>query len=322
MITVSDLSKTYKRGRSKVQALKQVSFTVEEGEVFAFIGPNGAGKTTLMECLLGLIWPTTGTILINGHSPTHLEVRRITGFLPERAKYDKWMSPREFVGYHYLLGGGDWNKRKVAVEGALDRVGLIQAARSRPVKTFSKGMLQKVGLAQMLVHTPRVCFLDEPTSGLDPPGRNMVRDLIRQWKQEKVTVVLNSHNLDDVERVCDRVAFVNAGTIDIVDQRESAEQTVTVMVRWIGPEDTEKRLKEIASQFDVMLYLPDREETAALPESDGGFCRFVLRARHQMPGLVRSLINAQIDLEEVFFERKNLSDLFANIKENENTTDD
>jgi ABC-2 type transport system ATP-binding protein len=312
LITVSNLSKSYKLGKTRIRALNEVSFSVREGEVFGFTGPNGAGKTTLMECLLGLIWPTTGSIEINGRGPTHLEVRRITGFLPERPKYDSWMNAREFVAYHYLLSGGQWSQRKKAVEAVLDMVELDDAARSRPLLTFSKGMLQRIGLAQILVGKPRLCFLDEPTSGLDPLSRNLVRDVIRKWKADNVTVILNSHNLDEVERVCDRVAFVDAGNITIVDELPSVEQAASVIVRWVGPEDASQRLTEIARQFDIELHLSETEHSStAAPTSGSSCCRFVLRSRQQMPALARSLVNAQIDVEEIFYDRRSLERLFT-----------
>ena len=297
MISVTNLSKTYKRG--KIKALNDVNFTVNEGEVLGLIGPNGAGKTTLMECMLGLIFPSSGEVQINGYNPSHIEVKKIIGFLPERAKYDSWMNAREFLGYHYMLSRQPLGGAKTAIEEALDTVQLVAEARTRPLSTYSKGMLQRVGLAQMIVGKPRLCFLDEPTSGLDPTSRNVVRDVIRSWKNEKVTVVLNSHNLDEVERVCDRVAFVYGGRIATIEKYGEAEDQFTVIVKWSGPEDAFRRLEEIGKHAELELSL-----------AEGSSARFILSSKQQLPQLARSLVNAQIDVEEMFIEKKGLEKLF------------
>jgi ABC-2 type transport system ATP-binding protein len=294
MLSVVNLTKIYKKG--KVKALDGVNLDVGEGEVLGLIGPNGAGKTTLMECMLGLIWPTAGEVRINGFTPTHLEVRKITAFLPERAKYDPWMTAREFLAYQYMLARGTLTGSKARIEEILDEVELQPDARKRRIKTYSKGMLQRLGLAQMMVGNPRICFMDEPTSGLDPVSRNIVRDAIRKWKEQKVTVIINSHNLDEVERVCDRVAFVSGGRIATVDQPEAnGDGEVCAILRWIGPEDAPDRLREIAGQSGLMVHV-NGDQSAS----------FVLRSRRQLPPLVRSLVNAQIDVQEFFVEKKGL----------------
>ncbi len=182
---------------------------------------------------------------------------------------------------------------------ALDTVQLVAEARNRPLSTYSKGMLQRIGLAQMLVGKPRLCFLDEPTSGLDPTSRNVVRDVIRSWKDENVTVVLNSHNLDEVERVCDRVAFVYGGRIATIEKYGEADDQITVIVKWSGPEDAFRRLEEIGKHAELELSL-----------AEGSSARFILNSKQQLPQLARSLVNAQIDVEEMFIEKKGLEKLF------------
>src|SRR6185437_3520746 len=270
--------------------------SIGDGEVLVLIGPNGAGKTTLMECMLGLIWPTSGEVRINGLAPTHIEVRKITAFLPERAKYDPWMTAREFLAYQYMLARGTLSGSKARIEEILDEVELQPDARKRRIKTYSKGMLQRLGLAQMMVGNPQICFMDEPTSGLDPVSRNIVRDAIRKWKEQNVTVIINSHNLDEVERVCDRVAFVSGGRIATVDQPEAnGDGEVCAVLRWLGPDDAAERLREIAGQSGLTVHV-NGDQSAS----------FVLRSRRQLPPLVRSLVNAQIDVQEVFVEKKGL----------------
>jgi len=294
MLSVVNLTKVYKKGT--VKALDSVNLSIGDGEVLGLIGPNGAGKTTLMECMLGLIWPTSGEVRINGLAPTHIEVRKITAFLPERAKYDPWMTAREFLAYQYMLARGTLSGSKARIEEILDEVELQPDARKRRIKTYSKGMLQRLGLAQMMVGNPQICFMDEPTSGLDPVSRNIVRDAIRKWKEQNVTVIINSHNLDEVERVCDRVAFVSGGRIATVDQPEAnGDGEVCAVLRWLGPDDAAERLREIAGQSGLTVHV-NGDQSAS----------FVLRSRRQLPPLVRSLVNAQIDVQEVFVEKKGL----------------
>ncbi len=297
MISVTDLEKTYKHG--KVKALKGVSLEVAEGQVIGLIGPNGAGKTTLMECMLGLVWPTAGSILINGYTPTHLEVKKITAFLPERAKYDPWMNAREFLGFHYMLARKPIAEARKRIEESLDTVQLAADARNRPLKTFSKGMLQRIALAQMLVGDPKLCFMDEPTSGLDPISRNIVRDVIRNWKKQNVTVVVNSHNLDEVERVCDRVAFVFGGKILNFGENLPGVETLPVIVKITGPEDAVTRIQEISRQSDLVL-----------DSVDATTAKFILTSKNQLPPLTRALVNAQIDVEEMYIDRSELERLF------------
>ncbi len=299
MIQITNLSKIYKKG--KVKALDTVELSINAGEVLGLIGPNGAGKTTLMQCMLGLIRPTSGQILINGFVPNHVAVKQITAFLPERPLFEGWMTARQFLRYHHMLSRRPDSTAKDDVEGALDEVQLQESARNRKIKTFSKGMLQRLGLAQMLVGKPSLCFLDEPTSGLDPISRNIVRDTILKWKAEGATVILNSHHLDEVERVCDRVAFIQRGHIDLVEAtRSMGSDKIQVIVKWLGPDGAPERLKEIASQSAFELEILNQFSA-----------RYQLRDRAEMPILVRALVDAQIDVEEVFTEKTNLENLFT-----------
>jgi ABC-2 type transport system ATP-binding protein len=299
MIEVTGLSKFYRKG--KVKALNDVDLTVEAGEVFGLIGPNGAGKTTLMQCLLGLINPTSGSISIAGHHPQHLAVKRLIAFLPERPLFDGWMTARQFLHYHHMLSQRPPQTARFEIEEVLDTVQLEQQARKRQIKTFSRGMLQRVGIAQMLIGRPQLCFLDEPTSGLDPTSRNLVRDVITRWRQAGVTVILNSHHLDEVERVCDRVAFITSGRIQVVEQTKNVNANrVSIHVKWQGPEGAEPRLTEISEHTSFPHELID-------PYS----ARFTLYCREEIPVLVRSLVNAQFDLDEFFVERSNLEELFT-----------
>ncbi len=208
MIEAEGLRKVFGR---KV-AVADLSLCVAAGEVFGFLGPNGAGKTTAMKMLLGLVHPTAGRGFILGHPVGSREARRWVGFLPEHFRFHDWMTGRELLEFHGQLHGLPAAVRANRIETLLAQVDLADAA-DRPVGTYSKGMQQRLGLAQALIHQPKLVFLDEPTSGLDPIGRILVRDLIVRLRSEGVTVFFNSHILGDVEAVCDRVVFLKRGRV-------------------------------------------------------------------------------------------------------------
>ncbi len=196
----------------RVHAVRGVSFSVEPGEIFGFLGPNGAGKTTTMKMLMGLIHPTAGTGTLLGEPLGNREVRRRLGFLPEHPYFYEYLKPMEFLDFYGRLFSMTAQERKQRSEQLLDRVGLGHAL-DRPLRKFSKGMVQRVGLAQALLNDPDLVVLDEPMSGLDPMGRKDVRDLIYELKQRGKTVFFSSHILQDVEMICDRVAIVVQGQV-------------------------------------------------------------------------------------------------------------
>ena len=193
-------------------AVEDLSLTVRRGEVFGFLGPNGAGKTTSLKMLLGLVAPTGGAGMLLGAPLGDRATRAKVGFLPEHFRFPEWASARELLRFHgRLLELPDAVARERG-ERLLGTVDLLDAAH-RPLRGYSKGMLQRAGLALALLGEPELVFLDEPTSGLDPLGRRLVRDLIRAERDKGVTVFLNSHLLGEVEATCDRVAFVKAGRV-------------------------------------------------------------------------------------------------------------
>lgn len=208
-IETFELSKVYNETKVAVQNL---TMQVEQGEVFGYLGPNGAGKTTSIKMLLGLVRPTAGTALLLGKPISSPAARRRVGFLPEHFRFHEWLRAGEFLDLHGQLCGMSRSDRAQRVPEMLERVGLVEVAR-KPLSTFSKGMLQRIGLAMALLHRPAVVFLDEPTSGLDPFGRLLVRDVIRAARDEGTTVFLNSHLLGEVEITCDRVAFIRRGQV-------------------------------------------------------------------------------------------------------------
>ncbi|HEY4688893.1 MAG TPA: ABC transporter ATP-binding protein [Anaerolineae bacterium] len=226
-IETSHLRKEYNR---KV-AVADLTLSVARGEVFGFLGPNGAGKTTSIKMLLGLVAPTNGEGRLLGKPIGDHAIRARVGFLPENFRFHDWLTADEFLRVHgRLYGMREADCRQRAPE-LLERVGLAEHARKQ-LRAYSKGMKQRVGLAMAMLNRPEVVFLDEPTSGLDPVGRRMVRDVIRELREQGTTVFLNSHLLSEVEVTCDRVAFVKNGVVvKMASLRSLVDGTATVDLR-------------------------------------------------------------------------------------------
>jgi ABC-2 type transport system ATP-binding protein len=213
-IAVRDLRKTYRTpfARKKVEALRGVTFTVERGTIYGFVGPNGAGKTTTIRTLMGLIRPTGGSATILGHPIPSRAARFKLGFLPESPYFYDYLTVGELLDLAGRLFGVPHAERKKRADELIDRVGLGRA-RSQSLKKFSKGMLQRAGLAQALMNDPELVVLDEPMSGLDPIGRKEVRDLILELRDKGKTVFFSSHILTDIEAIADHVAIVARGQL-------------------------------------------------------------------------------------------------------------
>jgi ABC-2 type transport system ATP-binding protein len=214
-IQIDELTKDYAIGfwrRRPYRALDRLTLNIEPGEVFGFLGPNGAGKTTTLKLLMQLIYPTSGRAAILGRPVGDLEVRRRIGYLPENPSFYDYLTAEELLGYFSELFGYSGAERRTRVERLLNRVG-IGAERRLQLRKFSKGMIQRVGIAQALINDPEVIFLDEPMSGLDPLGRRDVRALILELRDQGRTVFFSSHILADAEALCRRVAVVAGGRL-------------------------------------------------------------------------------------------------------------
>src|SRR5216684_8659853 len=214
-IEILGLEKTYSVGfwrKRPKRALHPLHLAVEDGEIFGFLGPNGAGKTTTLKLLMGLIFPTSGSARILGLEWTDPSVKAQIGFLPEQPYFYDYLTARELLEYYAQLSGVPAKERNPRVDAVLQRVGLPDVGGVQ-LRKFSKGMLQRVGIAQAILHNPRVVFFDEPMSGLDPMGRREVRDLMEQLKHEGKTVFFSTHILSDAEALCDRVAIIHLGEL-------------------------------------------------------------------------------------------------------------
>ena len=237
-IEILGLEKTYRVGfwrKLPKRALHPLHLTVEDGEIFGFLGPNGAGKTTTLKLLMGLVFPTSGSARILGHEWTDPQVKARIGFLPEQPYFYDHLTAHELLEYYGQLSGVLAKDRKRRVEEVLERVGL-RDIRGVQLRKFSKGMLQRVGIGQAILHDPKLVFFDEPMSGLDPMGRREVRDLMEQLKNEGKTVFFSTHILSDAEALCDRVAIIHRGELRGVGRVADLTSTVQgkVEVIWQG----------------------------------------------------------------------------------------
>ena len=236
-IHTQDLSKRY----GSTVALSGLTMTVRRGEIFGFLGPNGAGKTTAVKLLVGLIHPTGGQGWVLGAPLGDRETRRHIGYLPELFRYQDWLTGREVLDLHCELAGIPRSDRTDEIDAALAIVGLERRGNDR-VGTYSKGMQQRLGLGTALLGRPELIFLDEPTSALDPVGRHDVREIIRGLKDRGSTVFLNSHLLNEVEQVCDRVAVINRGgvlALGTLDEIRGGDTVVRLRLESVGPDGAE-----------------------------------------------------------------------------------
>jgi ABC-2 type transport system ATP-binding protein len=196
--------------RQRVQAVKNLSLVVQPGEVYGLLGPNGCGKSTTLKILLGLVTPNSGRALVFGQDSREYRSRRDVGFLPENPYFHKFLTAAELLAFHGKICGLSGKKLTARIDELIDLVGL-RDARDRRVGGFSKGMLQRIGLAQALVHDPGLVVLDEPTAGVDPAGSHQIRDLILDLKKRGKTILLTSHLLEQVQEICDRVGIMARG---------------------------------------------------------------------------------------------------------------
>jgi ABC-2 type transport system ATP-binding protein len=293
-IETQDLRKEY---GAKVAVCK-LSLKVPRGSIFGFLGPNGAGKSTSIKMLLGLVKPTTGQAMLLGSPAGDVAVRRRIGFLPEHFRFYDWLTPAELLRFHGRLCQMSTSQLNARIPVLLDLVGLTPH-RDKRIHDFSKGMMQRIGLAQALVHEPDIVFLDEPTSGLDPMGRRLVRDVIRAQRERGATVFLNSHLLSEVEITCDRVAFLRDGEVVASrDLHSFANTEIHVAVR--GRNFTPEALAGLG-------------RWSATTNLEGEQLSLTAISAEVLPVLLRHLVASGAEIYSFMPERASLEDLFMQI---------
>jgi ABC-2 type transport system ATP-binding protein len=298
-IEIQGLEKIYRTGffgNKLKRGLMPLTLSVEEGEVFGCLGPNGAGKTTTLKLLLGLVYPSGGTARILGRPLEDIAVKRLIGYLPEQPYFYDYLTPLELLDYYARLSGVDTRDRRRKVESALARVGMSDSGRTQ-LRKFSKGMLQRVGIAQAIVHDPKLLLLDEPMSGLDPIGRREVRDLVQQLNEEGKTVFFSTHILSDAETLCDRVAVLHKGELkgmgvvaDLLRERRGEVEVV-----FSGAQ----ALAEL-SALGALCHATGDVVRALLPERS---LEAVLAALRKSQARLISVTPVQATLEDYFLER-------------------
>jgi len=301
-ITTNSLSKTFRSGlarRREVRALTEVSLEVQEGEIFGLLGPNGAGKTTFIKILLSLTHPTLGTATVFGVPAHERSARGRIGYLPENHRFPPYLTGGEALNYFGRLSGMSSGDLKTAVPRSLELVGMAQWKAMR-VKRYSKGMLQRLGLAQALLHNPDLLFLDEPTDGVDPVGRKEIRDILRALRGEGKTIFLNSHLLSEVEMISDRVAVLNRGTVAAVG---TVEELTRVEARY--QITVEGELSE-----DVLLEIRGRAYRA---DVSAGSLSVEIRTHEELNKLIDLLRQHGVMITSVTPMRATLEDSFMNL---------
>lgn len=282
----------------KKVAVRNLSLSVRRGSIFGFLGPNGAGKSTSIKMLLGLVKATNGSATVLGAPAGDVEIRRKIGFLPEHFRFYDWLTPAELLRFHGRLCGMGAEKLCERIPALLDLVGLTPHSDKR-IHDFSKGMMQRIGLAQALIHEPEIVFLDEPTSGLDPMGRRLVRDVIRAQRERGATVFLNSHLLSEVEVTCDSVAFLKDGEVVAGREMESfadCEVYVAARARRVSPE--------------AMAGLARWTVSARL---EGEQLSITTRSAESLPDILRHLVGSGAEIFSFTPGRASLEELFMSI---------
>jgi ABC-2 type transport system ATP-binding protein len=298
-IETQDLGKNY-RDQAAVRGL---NLAVPQGEVFGFLGPNGAGKTTTIMMLLGNIRPTTGRATLLGKPIGDVPTRRQVGFLPEKFQFHEFLTATEFLHLHGKLAGMSAERRARRVPEVLEKVGLADRARSR-IREFSKGMQQRVGLAQAILHEPDLVILDEPTSALDPLGRRDVRDIVMELRAQGKTVLLNSHLLSEIEMTCDRVAIIKKGQV-------ATQGTMEELLAFTSTVEVEVRDMNDAAMNAV------RQVTTKLKLDRVPITRFtaMVRSEEDIPELARAIVANGAKLLALIPRRETLEELFVRIIE-------
>lgn len=310
IIEINNLTKDYEKGfwkKKKIRALEGLNLQVAPGQIFGFLGGNGAGKTTTIKLLMRLIFPTAGSAKILGEDIANFKMHARIGYCPENPYFYDYLKATELMNYFGELFGLDTMKRKQKTEELLTRVGLEEKDWNKQLRKFSKGMLQRVGLAQSLINEPEIVFLDEPMSGLDPIGRRQIRELIAELREKGTTVFMSSHILSDIEALCDNVAILRSGKLvatgdlDELLTKSGESQTFEINVKGVSADDLLHLIAEI--QGATISAKPNGANIHIEDEND---IEKILDMTKKAGGNLVSVQPIKQSLEELFVEKTHL----------------
>ena len=303
-VEIQNLSKDYETGfwkKKRVRALDDLTLNVRPGQIFGFLGGNGAGKTTTIKTLMSLIFPTAGGAKILGRDISDVQMHRRIGYCPENPYFYDYLSARELMEYFGELFGYDKATRKIKTTELLTAVGLQEQDWKRQLRKYSKGMLQRVGLAQSLINDPEIVFLDEPMSGLDPVGRREIRELIAGLREKGTTVFMSTHILSDIEALCDEVAILRngklaaSGKLDDLLSTQSGSRLLEISVQGVAAEAIREQVEFIAGA--TLRSEPNGAIIQVLDEAD---IEAVLQITRAAGGHLASIQPVKQSLEELF----------------------
>jgi ABC-2 type transport system ATP-binding protein len=300
-LSTNSLVKTYGSGPRAVHALQAVSLDIAEGEIFSLLGPNGAGKTTLIKCLLGVVFANGGSASILGHPLASVKAKEHIGYLPENHKYPAHLKGRQVLDYFGKLSGIKEPKLSRRIDETLATVGMSDWADTK-VQKYSKGMMQRLGLAQALINDPALLILDEPTDGVDPVGRKEIREVLLALKSIGKTVLMNSHLLSEVERISDRVAIMDHGKII----RDGTISDLT-----IAQDIYQIQLKDASDHVLAGL-------TGLRPVAAGGQLEFACHSVEELNGVIDELRRRGALIESLTPKKGSLEDLFVDLIQKSN----
>jgi ABC-2 type transport system ATP-binding protein len=308
LVECENLVKVFGGGRP-VRALDGLNLKVEEGEVFGLLGPNGSGKTTFVKCCMNIIFPTSGHLRVLGRRPGHPRTQKQIGYLPENPSMYDHLTGWSFLYYHSELAGIPLTRRHSRIEEVLKLVHLDPSAARRRLRTYSKGMAQRIGLAQAMLAHPRLIFLDEPQSGLDPIGRRQVKDIMKSAAREGVTVLFSSHVLGDVEDVAERIAIIDKGRVrKIATLDELTLHTNRILIR-LRSRKQESKIGEMGDLAQHAIEIANKAGAGSVQFANG-VLECTLPGEEDIPRLVATLTSAGLEIFEVKQERMSLEEVF------------
>lgn len=308
VVEIENLTKDYEKGffvKKKIRALEDLTLNVESGQIFGFLGGNGAGKTTTIKILMSLIFATSGRAKILGEDISNTKMHSRIGYCPENPYFYDYLKASELMNYFGELFGFDAAKRKQKTEELLTKVGLDEKDWNKQLRKFSKGMLQRVGIAQCLINEPEIVFLDEPMSGLDPIGRRQIRELIAELRAKGITVFMSTHILSDIEALCDNVAILqkgklaHTGNLDELLTQSGETQVFEINVKGVSKEDLAEEIGKIGGA--EIFSKPSGANIHVLEETD---IDKIFKITREKGGKLVSVQPVRQSLEELFVAKK------------------